>query len=516
MSTAVFQTRSELSSLLPYLSAREREQLDRLLRPIAQRTSDPVSWIEREFYIPELGGPIQLAPYQRAVLREALRRDASGRYVYSTVVWSDIKKSAKSTLAAAVVLWDAWHTPWSQYVIVANDLKQADTRVAYYLRRAIELHPRLRERCAIHNFRVHLPNKSVIESVPIDPSGEAGANARRVVFSELWGAHHKAQVRMWTEMTLPPALYGQSQRWVETYAGYTGESTLLEQLYAQGVKGGRRLDLSYEDADGYHDLADLEVYANHDARLLVLWNTTPRLPWQTEEYYRQEEATLPHNEFRRVHKNEWVTSEEAFIPKEWWDQCYDPAIPPLSAAAGGKLVPPLVVAVDAGVSSDSFGIVAVSRRKVGADWHVDVRYVRQWRPGPGGKLLFSNPKDPDDPDYPEGALARLCRTCRVVQVAYDPYQLHKMATDLRERLNVWFREFGQGQERAVADKQLRDLIRDGRVHHDGHPDLTEHILNANAKSEGERLRLVKRGQGQKIDLAVCLSMATAEALRLNL
>jgi phage terminase large subunit-like protein len=69
------------------------------------------------------------------------------------------------------------------------------------------------------------------------------------------------------------------------------------------------------------------------------------------------------------------------------------------------------------------------------------------------------------------------------------------------------------------DKTLYDLIRDRRVSHDGNADLRQHIANANAKLEKDqdsKLRIVKKTQSRKIDLAVALSMACWECLRLLL
>ena len=91
----------------------------------------PVAWIERHFYIPELSGPMQLAPYQRAILDEAYKTDDAGQFLYSVIVWSDIKKSIKSSIAAAVALERASRLNWGSVKIVANDLKQADSRVAF-------------------------------------------------------------------------------------------------------------------------------------------------------------------------------------------------------------------------------------------------------------------------------------------------------------------------------------------------------------------------------------------------
>ena len=54
--------------------------------------------------------------------------------------------------------------------------------------------------------------------------------------------------------------------------------------------------------------------------------------------------------------------------------------------------------------------------------------------------------------------------------------------------------------------------------HNGNIDLREHIGNAGRKMDvdGRRFRIVQRDPDLKIDLAVSLSMATYECLRLNI
>lgn len=430
-------------------------------------------------------------PYQKAVLREATRRGEDGKLVYSTVVWSDIKKSIKSCIAAAVGLWRGFALDWGSVIIVANDLKQADSRVGFYMRRAIELNGKMKALSQIRNYMISLPNRTNIESVSIDPTGEAGSNADMIIFSELWGAHQEAQKRMWTEMTLPPGKFGYSQRWVETYAGYSGESPLLEQLYETGHHQGRMLDLG---------IPGLEVFANDAARLLVMWNTVPRCSWQTPDYYAQEASILPANEFQRVHRNQWVTSLQTFVPPEWWEACIASEKNPIPRLEEREQ---MVFGIDAGVSSDCFAIVGVSRRND----HVYVRYAKAWFPPPGGKINFAEP---------EAEIRKLAEQYDVVEWAYDEYQLHDLSGRLSKEGIGWFRPFSQARERLVGDKNLQDLIREKRLVHNGDALLTEHIRNANAKLEGEKLRLVKRSELLKIDLAVALAMASAEAIRLNI
>ena len=295
---------------------------------------DPVAWMRKHFYIPELNGPIEIYPSQEIPLREALALDPDGKFRYSTIVWSAIKKSAKSSIAAAVGLWFAWRKPWSSVKVIANDLKQAESRVAFYMRRAIELHPEWKDICKVVNYKITLPNHSVIEAIPIDPSGEAGANDDLVIYSELWGWKQRGAVRMWTETTLSPMKFGQSLRWCETYAGFSGESPVLEDLFEMGVNQGTCIN------------PEAELYRN--GRLLVYWNTKPTLPWQTPEYYSQEESSLMPNEFERVHRNKWASSTSKFVPDEWWIACKKDRIPVTEHE-------PWVIALDAAISGDCFG-----------------------------------------------------------------------------------------------------------------------------------------------------------------
>lgn len=417
------------------------------------------------------------------------------------MVWGDIKKSIKSSIAAAVALWFAWNRGWSTIKIVANDLKQADSRVAYYIRRSLELNPEMRAQVDILNYLVKLPNNTKIEAVPIDPHGEAGGNDTLIVFSELWGATSKAALKMWTEMTLSPMLYGQSMRWIETYAGYEGEAVILEQLYRQGVKEGRLV----EGADQFDP--PLALYENQS--LLALWNDTPRLPWQSEEYYREESAILSPAEFNRVHRNQWASSLDSFIPIEWWDSSKREIHPMYQDQ-------PCILAADAAISGDCFGLILISaataptglysQLEVIPD-HYAIRYVGKWTPPHGGRIEFA---------AVEAEIRRLSACYNVIELTYDPYQLEDMMQRLKREMVTHIHPFNQGKDRAVADKALKDAIRDQKVYHGGEADLREHLQNANAKAEDKELRIVKRSDNLKIDLAVSLSMALARAVHWRL
>ena len=447
---------------------------------------DPVGWIESHFFIPETNEPMQLYPAQANPMREALRRDAVGNFLYSTVLWSAIKKSAKSSIAAAVGLGFAWSIPDARIKVLGNDLEQAKSRVFEYMTRAIRLNPSWESMCKVKTYEIELPNGSHIKALPIDPEGEAGGNDDLVIYTELWGWIHKKAQRMWTETTLSPTKYGKSMRWCESYAGFEGESVVLESLYQSVVDDKHCIDRKFE------------MYANRNARLFSLWMTKPSLPWQTKEYYAQEEASLTPEEYDRVHGNEWSTSSNPFVQYEWWETC----------AGDVPKTNSVIVALDAAVSDDCFGMVVVSshtkRDGKEAIRQVAVQDVHVLEPPLNGKIDYDDARE---------VLKAWSARWRIIAVVYDPHQLHDFATRGKKEIKLNFQEFSQGTERLLADKGLYDLIRDGHIVHKNHEDLNEHIKNAARKEQGDsKLRIIKKHSTRKIDAAVALSMAAHAAL----
>jgi hypothetical protein len=198
-----------------------------------------------------------------------------------------------------------------------------------------------------------------------------------------------------------------------------------------------------------------------------------------------------------------ATPEEAFVSTErgrflqhigWWDACrVEPR--PLDGRE------PLVAAVDAGVSSDSFGVVFAGKGTQSSS--IAVRGVMNWIPEPGTELNYRAIRE---------ELVAFCRKHNILQIAYDPYQLHGMMQDIMNDEGIWTDAFLQQTDRLIADKSLLDAIKARQVEHDGDDRLRQHLDNANRKLEGndalnQRLRIVKRRDDLKIDLAVCLSMA---------
>lgn len=218
-------------------------------------------------------------------------------------------------------------------------------------------------------------------------------------------------------------------------------------------------------------------------------------------YAEDRRLSLTEAEARVLLEAQWedVDNGQRFIPSVLlWDNCQT-ELKQLSSQE------PLVMALDAGVSNDSFAIVAVSKYSKDT---VAVRIVHEFKPQ-GSKLDFGQI---------EAVIKQYCKQYNIVQITYDEYQLHDMASRLQREGLVWVKPFPQGGQRLESDKQLFDLILSKRVLHNGDKVLRSHIDNADRKidADGRKFRLVKREGSLKIDLAVALSMASYECLRLNL
>lgn len=223
-------------------------------------------------------------------------------------------------------------------------------------------------------------------------------------------------------------------------------------------------------------------------------------------YVADRRTSLTEAEARVLVDAQWEDDEDTdkFIQILWWDACQED-LPALTTRE------PMVIALDAAtggatLTPDTFAMIGVTRHptKPGA---VAVRYVNAWSPPKGGKLDYEPIKQ---------ELIRLCETFSIIEVTYDPKELHYFSQVLMKNEAVaLFREFSQVSERLRADKQLKDMIQSRQVAHNGDRRLREHIDNADGKKHSSGLRLVKRTQTMKIDLAVALSMAASRCLYYN-
>jgi phage terminase large subunit-like protein len=286
---------------------------------------------------------------------------------------------------------------------------------------------------------------------------------------------------LWDEL-VPPPTRKVACRLTTTYAGFEGESLLLEELH----KRGRALPCVGPD-----------LHAGDG--LLMFWSHEPVAPWQDERWLAEMRRSLRPGAYLRMIENRFVTTESSFIDLAWWDACVDPAVTPLVTQHSL----PVTVGIDASVKRDSTAIVAVTwdrqRQKVVLVWH------RIYQPTPDDPLDFETAI--------ESTVLDLHSRFRLTQVLFDPYQMAASAQRLT-RAGVKMVEYPQSSPNLTASSQgLYELIKGRNIVAYPDPQLRLALSRAVAVEGSRGWKISKEKQTHKIDVVVALAMAALAAIQ---
>jgi hypothetical protein len=200
--------------------------------------ANPISFIEEVLVNPETGEPFELLPAERQFLQHAFKTTPDGRLLYQELHYGAIKKSGKTDFAAmfALPMLLLFGDRFAEGYALANDLEQAQSRVFQAIKRIVAASPLLKREAKITANQITFPafHHATISAVANDASGAAGANPTISIFDELWGYVSERSYRLWDEM-VPPPTRKIACRLTVSYAGFSGESTLLETLYKRGL-----------------------------------------------------------------------------------------------------------------------------------------------------------------------------------------------------------------------------------------------------------------------------------------
>jgi hypothetical protein len=450
---------------------------------LARWRADPISFIEEVLHDPETRRPYRLLPAEQTFVKHAFQIGADGRLLYPEQCFSAPKKSGKTAFAAMHCLTTTllFGGAYPEAVVVANDLEQAQARVFEAIRRIVECSPLLKVEARITADRITFPAiGATIAAIASDYAGAAGGNQCVSAFDELWAFTSERSHRLWDEM-VPPPTRKIALRLTVTYAGFSGESVLLEELH----KRGRALPLVGPD-----------LHAGDG--LLMFWSHKPVAPWQTDAWLADMRRSLRPNQFLRMIENRFVTTESSFIDLAWWDACVDQAVTPV--AADRTLA--VYVGVDASVKRDSTAIVAVAwdgkAKKVKLIWH------RVFQPSPDEPLDFERTV--------EQTLRDLRQRFRVRKCLFDPYQMFAVAQRL-QGAGVPMEEFAQSVPNLTRCSQnLFELIEARNLVAYPNEALRLAISRAVAVETTRGWRISKDKASHKIDVVVALAMAALAAL----
>ena len=340
----------------------------------------------------------------------------------------------------------------------------------------IEQNEALAREADVLSSSIRMHNGTLILPIASDYKGAAGSRHSLVVHDEIWGFESEKARRLYEEITPPPT---ESSAWIliVTYAGFLGESDLLESIYQLGLSG-RRID------------DELECYEADE--LFLFWSHTPRQPWKTQAYHDQQRKTLRPAQFSRLHENQWVSSESRFIDPSIWDQNVIAGLKPNTEGS-------LFVGIDASVRHDSSAVVCVRFHKDG-----DSLVLAEYR------LVPRAPMDL------EATIAFYLRRLQdyntsIEKVLCDPFQMHRSITTLQQA-GMPFVPFPQTLPNlTLCAETLYTALTTRRLQVYEAPDLRQHVLNAASIETSRGFRLSKEKQSLKIDGCVALSFACVAA-----
>jgi hypothetical protein len=301
----------------------------------------PTDFIRQVLRDPETGRPFQLLPAQKEFFAHAWQTDDSDRLVFSEQVFGAPKKSGKTAHAALHLLTTTlvFGGRFAEGYAIANDFEQAQGRVFQACRRIVEASPLLKREANITAARIEFPQTgATIQAIGNDYAGAAGGNPTISSFDELWAYTSERSRRLFDEMVPSPARKI-SARLTTTYAGFEGESTLLEELYKRGL-AQPSIGNNLHAGDG----------------LLCFWAHVPIAPWQDERWLAEMRRSLRHNQYLRMIENRFVSTESDFVPLAAWDRCVIPNI-------GHTLTNPALpvwIGIDASTKHDSTAVAAVT------------------------------------------------------------------------------------------------------------------------------------------------------------
>ena len=363
---------------------------------------------------------------------------------------------------------------------VANDFEQAQSRVFAMIKRIVEASRLLRSIAKLTADKVTFPALSAaITAISSDAASAAGANPVITCFDELWGYTSERSHRLWDEMVTSPARKV-SCRLTVSYAGFTGESVLLEELCKRGM-ALPEIGPSLHAGDG----------------MLFAWHREPIAPWQTEAWLAEMRRSLRPNAFARMIQNEFVSAESQFVDMSAWDQCVQPSLTPTLERI------PIYVGVDASTKRDSTALVAVSFDK--KTQMVRLVQHRVFTPAPGDPINFEQTVEATIIDWRKRFVLRV--------IWYDPYQMQASAQRLA-KAGMPIEEYPQTVPNlTAATSNLFDLIQSRSIALYSDAALRLAVSRAIIVESSRGWRLDKLKQAHKIDVVVALSMACLAAVR---
>jgi len=442
------------------------------------------------------GEPIRLRHWQQKLLEETLALNEQGLFAHRTAIWSMGRKNGKSALVTGLGLWFLINgDEGGEVYSCAAEKEQA--RITFGdARKIIEREPELASMCNIYRDVIEMPSTgSIWRVLSAEAYSKEGLNASAVIFDEAAALKDRA---MWDVMQLSMASRKQPMMLATTTCGVksdiTGHDSTAYQLYQYGQKVARG-----EIVDPSFYMAWWEAPNDSDHRLEETWmQANPGYgDLNSKADFESMVKRTPEAEFRTKRCNQWVSSQNAWLPSGLWNTLRADVDVPLDAD--------VVLGVDGSFSGDATVIVAVTVPK-SKEEKPHVFLVKAWE---------KQPTDQDDWRVDtldvERTIMDFCQKYRNTrEIAFDPFRWQRtMAVLMESGLPVVEWPSTSVRRMIPATQKVFDAVTEGTLTHDGNPVLARHLDNCMLKIDNMGARIVKesRASSRRIDAAVAFVIA---------
>jgi len=422
--------------------------------------------------------------------------DERGLFQKRTCYFGLGRKNGKSALMTGLGMWFLFDgDEGGEVYSCAAEKEQA--RITFGdARKIIEREPELASMCNIYRDVIEVPSTgSIWRVLSAEAYSKEGLNASAVLFDEV----HALQDRtMWDVMQLSMASRRQPMMLATTTCGVksdsTGQDSTAYQLYQFGQKVARG-----EIIDPTFGMWWWEANAESDHRLEETWiAANPGYgDLNSKADFESMVKRTPEAEFRTKRCNQWVSSQNAWLPAGVWDSLQDEVSVDDYAD--------VVLGVDGSFNGDTTAIVAVTVPK-SKDEKPHVWLVKAWE---------KQPNDADDwrvdtLEVEQTVIEFAQKHPNTREIAFDPFRWQRTMQVLMD-LGLPVVEYPSTSARRMvgACQKVFDSVTEATLTHDGDALLARHLDNCKLKIDNLGARIVKesRASSRRIDAAVAFVIA---------
>lgn len=432
------------------------------------------------------GKPFKLLPWQENGIRQLFGTLKENRRQFTRALWFIARKSGKTELAAAIVLYCLFGLAeeGQEIVSAAADREQAG-RVFKAAAQMVRSDQFLSDHCIIRESKkeIELPHKfSTYKALSADSGNKDGRNISFCICDEIHSWKAKQGKELWDVLGSSFGARSNPLFLSITTAGIFNPNHFAfhEWQHAMAVAADPSIDPTFLpvlfQAAPDDDWTSEETW--HEAMPGLRFDC-PKIDFIRSEFNRAKLIPSEESKFRRYYLNQWVNRTDSFFDMEEWDAC--PKEIDLEKLKGAYCIG----GFDGSISNDITAFVLLfnvdgiftvltffwipeakanertGRKSDPVDYHL-------WKEQ--GFIRFCSGKTINTDEVRE-QIKDICKDYRVELLGLDPLPLTEFANEL-ESDGFLVRGVRQGFiTMSEPTRKLQKLILDHKINHGGHPIL---------------------------------------------